>query len=123
MDVKRRFNHDLLVCKDDQDRAARRWPLLAHVLIDHELIREFKPHEERAKTLKRRVQLIGSASVVLMLGALLGYIAELTTAAHGTAPVPYLGVLSELSAVVALVMALFASRYGPFRRPWCGTDS
>lgn len=50
-------------------------------------------------------------------------VAELTTAAHGTAPVPYLGVLSELSAVVALVMALFASRYGPFRRPWCGTDS
>jgi hypothetical protein len=54
VDVERRFNHDLLVC-----RAARRWPLLAHVLIDHELIRKFKPHEERAKTLKWRVQLIG----------------------------------------------------------------
>jgi hypothetical protein len=41
-----------------------------------------------------------------MLGALLGYIAELTTAAHGTGPIPYLGVLSELSAVVALVLGL-----------------
>jgi len=45
VDVERTFNHDLLVCEQDRDRAANRRPLIATVLIDRELIHELKPHD------------------------------------------------------------------------------
>ena len=117
--LKRRFNHDILVEQEDQDEAVRRWPAIGHLLINAELIRRFKPHEELARTQKRIVQTLGSAAVLLMLAALLGYVAELWVVAPGRGrDIPYLGVLSELSALAALLLALLASRYGPVRRRW-----
>lgn len=117
--IERAFNHDLLLLKEDQDRATRRWPFLASVLVNPELIREFRPHEDQARALKRLVQITGSAAVAMMLAALLGYIAELLGAGHpGPYEIPRLAELSELSAVAALVLALLASRYGPLRRRW-----
>lgn len=119
VEVVRKFNHDLLVDTVDQGDATRRWPALAHLLINPELIQAFTPHEKRAKTLKRAVQILGSAAVALMLAALLGYAAELWVARPTSAyHIPYLGVLSEISAISALLLALLASRYGPLRRRW-----
>jgi hypothetical protein len=116
--IVRRFNHDLLVEKADQDAAARRWPALAHVLINPELVRGFTPHEERAKTLKRSVHVVGSIAVLMMLAALLGYAAELWLAKLGSGEIPYLALFSETCAIAALLLSLLASRYGPLRRRW-----
>ena len=112
--IERTFNHDLLLHNVDQDRARRRWPAIAQLLIDEELIREFKPHDDQAKTLKRLVQIVGSAAVVMMLAALLGYVAEFARVVR----IPRLAELSELSSVAALALALLVSRYGPLRRRW-----
>ena len=117
--IARTFNHDLLIRKSDQDAAALRWPAIAHVLVNAELIRTFTRHEKRAKIQKRVVQFLGSAAVLMMLGALLGYVTALWVAPPGSdRHIPYLGVLSEISALGALVLAVLASRYGPVRRRW-----
>ena len=53
-----------------------------------------------------------------MVAALLGYGAELWSAATHSYDISELPILSEGSAVVSLILALLASRYGPFRRRW-----
>jgi hypothetical protein len=116
--ITRRFNHDLLIEDDDQAAAARRWPTVAPALVDKPLVAAFKTHERRAKAHKRSVQMLGSAAVLLTLAALVGYVAELSIAAAGRDDIPRLAFLSELSAVIALVLAVLASRFGPFRRRW-----
>lgn len=117
--ITKTFNHDLLLRQADQERAALRWPDIAPALIDPALIRVFGLHEKRATFHKRLVQIFGSAAVLMMLVALLGYVAELwISASRASGPLPLLATCSELSALGALVSAFFASRYGPPRRRW-----
>lgn len=80
--TERSFNHDLMIKDDDAEnsdrrKARRRWPQIAHVLIDARLADVFKPYEDKAKELKRRVQRVGTGAVILMLASLLGSAAEL----------------------------------------------
>lgn len=118
--VARRFNHDLLLEAADQERARRRWPAIHDLLINRPLIEHFAPHERAAARFKLALQLVGSAAVLLMLLALLGSAAHLwleSTSAPRAAALPA-HALFEASALVGLVFALFASRWGPLRRRW-----
>lgn len=117
--IDRRFNHDLLLDLADQVSAGRRWPVISHILIDHDLLDAFKPRERNAKWQKRAVLRLGSFAVVLMFVALLGSTLYLWTEPQINGiglSVP--GVLIEICAIVGLLCAVFASRYGPLRRRW-----
>jgi hypothetical protein len=116
--IERTFNHDLLLSEPDRTAAADRWPALASILLNTELARTFTAHEHKAKRYKGMLQRLGSASVLLMLGALLGYVAELWFTTDTEDHIAYLGEASEISALSALALALLASRYGPVRRRW-----
>jgi hypothetical protein len=131
----RRFNHDLLIEPADQEAAVRRWPSIARILVEPELIAAFRPHEEKAKKLKMWVLRLGSCAVILTFIALLGSAVHEQPAAQtpglpaagkatdpqGQAPEhgsPLSRMLLESCAVLGLLAAVLASRYGPLRRPW-----
>jgi hypothetical protein len=116
--IARTFNHDLLLTARDQEAASQRWPALAPRLIDAALIQSFSQHAQRANALKRAVQMLGSAAVLTMVVALLGYGAELWSTATHSYDIADLPIVAEFSAVVSLMVALLASRYGPLRRRW-----
>src|SRR6266404_6260553 len=113
--TSRRFNHDLNIDKDGHDFVRQRWPKLADVLIDPDLIKAFHPYEAEAKLLKLRVQRTGSAAVILMVGSLLGSAAHLWI---GEPQGDALRLAIETSAILGLLCAVLASRYGPWRRRW-----
>jgi len=117
--IERRFNHDLLIASEDQNSARERWPVIAGSLIDVELLEEFGSHEERAKRYKRRVQWVGTVSVILMVAALVGATLSLPNRQLPSAGATSIrGMALELCALVGLILALLASRFGPYRRRW-----
>src|SRR5437763_5885266 len=99
--IERRFNHDLLISPEDQTWARDRWPAIAGLLIDAELLEQFKPHEEAARKYKKTVQWLGTTSVLLMLGALVGAASSLRNWNAPTA-----GPSSRVGAVLELLGAL-----------------
>lgn len=117
--IDRRFNHDLLVDSAEQEAARGRWPAISHVLIEPYLVEAFKPHERKATRLKRATLRLGSLAVLLMFVALLGSALHLWTRASAS-PIEttILNVLIEGLAIVGLLCAVLASRYGPLRRRW-----
>ena len=117
IDETRRFNHDLNIDLDSQRVVKQLWPKLIDVLIDEDLIEAFHPHETKAKVLKLRVQRVGSAAVILMVGSLLGSAAHLW-AGGGGPDERALRFAVEISALAGLLCAVLASRYGPWRRRW-----
>jgi len=115
--IKRTFNHDLNIDKDGQAYVRQRWPMLAEILIDVELIKAFQPHELTAKTLKRRVLYVGSVAVVLMTASLLGLAVQLWLG-NSRPEAEVLRRCTEFSAIAGLLCAILVSRYGPWRRDW-----
>jgi hypothetical protein len=63
--LKRRFNHDLLIDRQDQQFAEERWPAIHRLLCDSALSAAFNIHERAAKTYKAIVQWLGSFAVLL----------------------------------------------------------
>jgi hypothetical protein len=117
--VARRFNHDLLLDSADQESAARRWPSISRILIEHDLIDAFKPHEDRAKRLKLAVLRLGSVAVILTFVALLGSALHVWTESSSSGiEGSVAGTTVETCAVLGLLSAVLASRYGPLRRRW-----
>ena len=117
--IERRFNHDLLIASEDQNSAKERWPVIAGSLIDVELLEEFGPHEEQAKRYKKRVQWVGTVSVLLMVAALVGATLSLPNWQSSSAGATSIrGMALEFCALVGLILALLASRFGPYRRRW-----
>jgi hypothetical protein len=115
--TRRRFNHDLLLDDEDGKAAVMRWPKVGPLIVDGELAKEFLPHELIAKALKKRVQTVGSFAVVLMVAAILGEATHLWVGEH----TPYQDALrfgAEISALLGIVCAVLASRFGPWRRVW-----
>lgn len=116
--LTRRFNHDLLIEEEDQLHARRRWPAIAPLLINEPLIAIFTQHENRAKTLKRISQVLGTGAVLAMAAALLGYVAELWIGAQGRHDSPDLARPLEVCAIAGVGLAILASRHGPVRQRW-----
>jgi hypothetical protein len=114
---ERRFNHDLLIRDDDREQAKQRWPRIAHLLVNTDLVAAFEGHEATAKVLKRKVQRVGSAAVLLMVGSLIGTAALLASRHYGF-DMEALHLAVEVFAIFGLIFAVLASRYGPWRRPW-----
>lgn len=121
MFVEQRFNHDLLVDDNDQQLARLRWPTVAPLLIDLNLIAQFKPFEAEAKRLKSLVQWLGSIAVLLMFIALFASAFELWNSGgslQAGLTSNWTGILVEVCGILGLGLALLASKYGPFRRSW-----
>lgn len=115
--TERHFNHDLLIDTEAQQRARTLWPTIAHALQDVELIRAFHPHEARSIKYKRMTQWLGTSAVLLMFVALLGSVAELGDSGAGERNA-WISRLIEACAVLGLIIAIIASRFGPVRRRW-----
>jgi hypothetical protein len=121
MFIERRFNHDLLADDNDQQVARLRWPTVATLLIDPNLIAQFKPFEAEAKRLKSLVQWLGTIAVLLMFAALFVSAYELWNSSGSPQAVftlDWTGIFVEVCGILGLILALLASKYGPFRRSW-----
>lgn len=112
--LERRFNHDPLVSQEDRGVATERWPALADVLINKELIDAFRFLERSAADCRRRVQWAGTVSVVLALSCFIAAVFELLGAHWPEQYAVWLGAF----ALVSLVAAYLASRFGTWRRRW-----
>jgi hypothetical protein len=117
LDTKRTFNHDLLVDPADQHLAKSRWPGLADVLIDPALVKVFKPHETDAKRCKVRLQWMGTSAVLLCLASLCAGAVPFSILSLHIEPERF-DQFSEGAALLGLVAAALASRFGPIRRRW-----
>lgn len=113
--VPRRFNHDLLVADVDRAEAQRRWPNLAAVLIHEELVSAFSDADKCAGRYRNWVRAVGTGSVIVVMIALFGALAESVSVGVWTR---WPATVIELSSVAGIVGALAASRYGPWRRRW-----
>lgn len=115
IEMKRRFNNDLLVEKKDQDSAREMWPEIAVVLIHQELADLFRPHERRAKRLKLWVQWLGTIAVVCMVVALLGAAYEALAAGQNRSIPAWVGLAGGILGLFGLILACVAFL---LRRRW-----
>jgi hypothetical protein len=113
--TERKFNHDLLLESEDRKYARMKWPQIAHILIDEELGEVFRPYENIAKSLKVKVQRLGSVAVLLMAFSLIGSV--LLPWVSGRV-MEGLSVTAEICAILGLIFAVLVSSFGPWRRKW-----
>jgi hypothetical protein len=117
--LERTFNHDIRLSSADQQFAMQKWSLIAHVLINEDLIRLFSQHEKAATRFKKIVQWLGTSAVLLMLVALLSSVFTIWSSNQQNQITPnFISIVIELCSLVGILLALLASRYGPFRRRW-----
>lgn len=112
--LEHRFNHDLLIDHEDREVAKARWPALAGVLVNKELVDAFRIPERAAAAYKRRIQWAGTVSVLLALFCFVAGVCELSGAHWPERYAVWLGFL----ALASLAAAYLASRFCSWRRRW-----
>jgi hypothetical protein len=113
-----RFNDDLLVTPRDRKLAADTFRDILHVLDFPELRDLFSSYDVPAKRAKRRRRVIGSAAIILGVGALLGASLALV---HDQDPLQWPRYVAEGSAIMgvfSLMLGSVGALAGPSKRRW-----
>lgn len=112
--TEHRFNTDIGIRKEDRQLAETRWPSLATVLFDDDLLRAVTQFEGVASTSKKRVHTAGTIAIAFAVLALSGAACDL----YGIRWLSITSMAFSAMAVLSFVLAWFASRFSPWRQQW-----
>lgn len=113
-----KFNDDVRLDAADRQSVSERWPTLATVLVNDELLEIFREHEQTASTNKNIVYVSGTAAVISLVCSLCVMLRQLADGPGGSEFSWPPHSLSAYLAASGILLGLISSRYCPYRRRW-----